>query len=42
MPWIEPMPAGTLMDAVPEDDRQYLVDLGLLRRDDGGGKPHVR
>ncbi len=34
---IEPMLAGTLMDAVPEDDRQYLVDLGLLRRDDGGG-----
>jgi len=34
---IEPMLAGTLMDAAPEDDRQYLVDLGLLRRDGAGG-----
>ena len=33
---IEPLLAGTLMDAVPEDDRQYLVDLGLLRRAAGG------
>ncbi|WP_295441885.1 AAA-like domain-containing protein [uncultured Thiodictyon sp.] len=34
---IEPMLAGTLMDRVPEEDRQYLVDLGLLRRDGAGG-----
>ena len=34
---IEPMLAGTLLGEVPEDDRQYLVDLGLLRRDGGGG-----
>jgi len=25
-----------MMDAAPEDDRQYLVDLGLLRRAVGG------
>ncbi len=34
---IEPMLAGTALGDVPEDDRQYLVDLGLLRRADGGG-----
>jgi len=34
---IEPMLAGTLIDAGPEDDRQYLVDLGLLRREGAGG-----
>ncbi|WP_295585642.1 hypothetical protein [uncultured Lamprocystis sp.] len=34
---IEPMLAGTAMNGVPEDDRQYLVDLGLLRRDGAGG-----
>ncbi len=34
---IEPMLAGTLMEAVTEEDRQYLVDLGLLRRDGAGG-----
>ncbi|MBK1720964.1 ATP-binding protein [Thiocystis violacea] len=34
---IEPMLAGTLPGVVPEDDRQYLVDLGLLRRDGSGG-----
>ena len=34
---IEPMLAGALMDTVPEEDRQYLVDLGLLRRDGAGG-----
>jgi len=33
---IEPLLAGTMMDAVREDDRQYLVDLGLLRRAVGG------
>lgn len=26
---IEPMPAGTAPDSVPEDDIQYLLDLGL-------------
>ena len=34
---IEPMLAGMTMGEVPEDDRQYLVDLGLLRREDSGG-----
>ncbi len=34
---IEPMLAGTALGAVSEDDRQYLVDLGLLRRANGGG-----
>jgi hypothetical protein len=34
---IEPMLAGLLLDTVAEDDRQYLVDLGLLRRDGAGG-----
>ena len=34
---IEPMLAGTLLGEVPEDDRQYLVDLGLLRREGRGG-----
>ena len=34
---IEPMLAGTLPQAVVDDDRDYLVDLGLLRRDGAGG-----
>ncbi len=34
---IEPMLAGATLGEVPEDDRQYLVDLGLLRRAGGGG-----
>ena len=34
---IEPMLAGTELGAVPEEDRQYLVDLGLLRRASAGG-----
>jgi hypothetical protein len=34
---IEPMLAGVALGEVPEDDRQYLVDLGLLRREQGGG-----
>ncbi|MCF8005182.1 MAG: AAA-like domain-containing protein [Chromatiaceae bacterium] len=34
---IEPMLAGTALGEVSEDDRQYLVDLGLLRRANGGG-----
>jgi len=34
---IEPMLAGHTPGVVPEDDRQYLVDLGLARRDPAGG-----
>ncbi|MBK1617998.1 hypothetical protein CKO42_05930 [Lamprobacter modestohalophilus] len=34
---IEPMLAGESLDSVPLDDRDYLVDLGLLRRAAGGG-----
>ncbi len=34
---IEPMLAGTALSEVSEDDRQYLVDLGLLRREGSGG-----
>ena len=34
---IEPMLAGNALGVVPEEDRDYLVDLGLLRRTDGGG-----
>jgi hypothetical protein len=34
---IEPMLAGTALGEVPTDDRDYLVDLGLLRRDGAGG-----
>ncbi len=34
---IEPMLAGqTIGEGVSDDDRQYLVDLGLVRRDSGG------
>lgn len=33
----EPMLAGQELGDVPEDDRQYLCDLGLLRRDPAGG-----
>ncbi len=34
---IEPMLAGqTIGEDVSDDDRQYLVDLGLVRRDSGG------
>ncbi|MBK1716083.1 AAA-like domain-containing protein [Thiocystis violacea] len=33
---IEPMLAGLSMDEVPEADRDYLVDLGLLRRSGAG------
>jgi len=32
----EPMLAGQELGDVPEDDRQYLCDLGLLRRDPAG------
>jgi hypothetical protein len=34
---IEPMLAGTSLGEVPEDDIQYLIDLGLLRQDGAGG-----
>jgi hypothetical protein len=30
------MLAGTALGQVPEADRDYLVDLGLLRRANGG------
>ena len=34
---IEPMLAGSALGEVPEEDRDYLLDLGLLRRDGAGG-----
>ncbi|MBP6733496.1 MAG: AAA-like domain-containing protein [Chromatiaceae bacterium] len=34
---IEPMLAGTELGSIQEDDIQYLIDLGLLRRDGAGG-----
>jgi len=34
---IEPMLAGRVPGHVPPDDRQYVVDLGLVRRDPLGG-----
>jgi hypothetical protein len=34
---IAPMLAGGTLDDVPEDDRQYVVDLGLVRRDPDAG-----
>ena len=34
---IEPMLAGGALGDTPSDDRQYLIDLGLLRRDPEGG-----
>ncbi|MCF7977783.1 MAG: AAA-like domain-containing protein [Chromatiaceae bacterium] len=34
---IEPMLAGTLIEGASEDERDYLVDLGLLKRDGAGG-----
>ncbi|MEO1389814.1 MAG: ATP-binding protein [Cyanobacteria bacterium J06634_6] len=33
---IEPMLAGQELGLVPEDDRQFLIDLGLLNRDSAG------
>ncbi len=33
---LEPMLAGSLLGDVPEDDRRFAVDLGLLRRDAHG------
>jgi hypothetical protein len=32
---IEPMLAGGTLEDVPEDDRQYTLDLGLVREDEG-------
>ncbi len=34
---IEPMLAGDTLGNTPNDDRQYLVDLGLLRREPNAG-----
>jgi hypothetical protein len=34
---IEPMIAGTTLPDLPEDDRRYVTDLGLLRRSPEGG-----
>jgi hypothetical protein len=34
---IEPMLAGTMFGNVPKDDRQYVIDLGLVVRDPQGG-----
>ncbi|BAZ89019.1 hypothetical protein NIES932_04870 [Raphidiopsis curvata NIES-932] len=34
---IEPMLAGKTLPDTPADDRQYLIDIGLLRRDIMGG-----
>jgi hypothetical protein len=34
---IEPMLAGELLGDIPEDDRRFAVDLGLVKRADGGG-----
>jgi type II secretory pathway predicted ATPase ExeA len=34
---IEPMLAGQTLTDTPNDDRQYLLDLGLLRREGAGG-----
>ncbi len=34
---IEPMLAGTTLGNVPQDDLRFVVDLGLCRRDAGGG-----
>ena len=34
---VEPMLAGGEIGDTPQDDRRYLIDLGLLERDSGGG-----
>ena len=34
---IEPILAGTTLEATPEDDRRFVIDLGLVRRDPAGG-----
>jgi hypothetical protein len=34
---LEPMLAGEILGDIPEDDRRFAVDLGLLRRSEFGG-----
>lgn len=34
---IEPMLAGKMLAEIPRDDRQYVVDLGLVKREFDGG-----
>jgi hypothetical protein len=34
---IEPILAGLALGDIPNDDRQYVIDLGLLQRDPAGG-----
>ena len=34
---IEPILAGSVLSDVPQDDRDYVVDLGLVRRENGRG-----
>ena len=34
---IEPILSGQILGDTSNDDRQYLIDLGLLRRDPNGG-----
>lgn len=34
---IEPILTGGSLEDVPEDDRQYVIDLGLVREDEGAG-----
>ncbi len=34
---MEPILAGETLGEMPEDDRDYVVDLGLVRRENGGG-----
>lgn len=34
---IAPILAGGALDDVPEDDRRFVIDLGLVRRDPAGG-----
>ena len=33
---IEPILAGGVLDDIPPDDREYVIDLGLVRRTNGG------
>jgi hypothetical protein len=33
---IEPILAGGLLDYMPQDDRDYVLDLGLVRRTESG------
>lgn len=33
---LSPILAGDVLDDIPPDDRDYLIDLGLVRRTDGG------